>query len=555
VFDLSQFRVWFGWMRQIFSEQSAHLNQLDAAIGDGDHGYTISRAFTSAELAVQPAFLDLGQAFDAAAQALAETSGGAIGPILAAFFAEGGITMRGLMEANTRDVANFFDNGMNAVMQIGGTQPGDKTMLDALAPAVKMFSEKIQLPLPQAVTAARLAALQGAESTREMLAAQGRARFLGERSRGHQDAGATSFVYMLESLERACNLEEPIIVDKTQAVSFTPAPGKFTNHPDKMIDQDNEGLALAFPRLVTFTADRILVRSEQKSAGKVGLAIGHGGGHTPSMGGFVGHGLLDTDVYGPVFTCASGVRIARAIELADQGEGVVLLVSNHSGDVLNARLAVRRAEQIGVNVRMVFSSDDIATAPRSDYLNRRGLGGLLFPLKIGGAAAEAGLGLDEIASLMEKANQRTATLAVAARSPTHPVTGELLFNLPHGEVEIGTGVHGEVGVYRGQHLPADAIITMVLERLLDDLSSLMNNRVAVFLNGSGGTSKMELHILYGGLCRALQAHGIHLHSGVVDSLFTTQEMAGFSLSVLALDDELTNWWSKPADGPYFHWPR
>jgi dihydroxyacetone kinase-like protein len=227
----------------------------------------------------------------------------------------------------------------------------------------------------------------------------------------------------LETLSDSLTGKIPELIAKDQKVKFIPPPGKVINSPNTMINEDNEGVSLAYPHLVSMTANGILVRSRPKATGKVGLAIGHGGGHTPSMAGFLGLGLLDADVYGPLFTCASGIRIAQAIKLADRGAGVVLLVSNHSGDVLNARLAVRRVQEQGINVQPVYLGDDISTAPRERFLDRRGLGGMLFSLKIGGAFAEAGKDLGKVVDVMKKTNERTATLSVAVRAATHPWTG------------------------------------------------------------------------------------------------------------------------------------
>jgi dihydroxyacetone kinase-like protein len=388
-----------------------------------------------------------------------------------------------------------------------------------------------------------------------MVAAHGRARFLGGRSAAYQDAGATSLAILVETLRDAAGgaAAPPVPVEHVEG-QLPPPPGKFINHPRDLIAEELEGMTLTYPGLLRHAPPDILIRAQPKAAGKVGLAIGHGGGHTPSMGGFVGPGLLDADVYGPVFTCAPGVRIAEAIRRADRGAGVALLVSNHAGDVLNARLALRRAAQEGIAVEAVLLGDDIATAPRSHLEDRRGLGGLLFALKIGGAAAEQGLPLGEVAALMRAANERTATLMVAARPPTHPVSGQPMFEMPPGQIEVGAGVHGEAGVYRGAHLHADALIDMLVERLLEDLTPLLEGRVLSFLNGAGGTSLMELHILNRRVHHALRARGLEAAGSVVGSFFTTQEMAGFSLSLYALDAASLPFWNFPAQGPYFRWP-
>ncbi len=556
VFNQEKLPILFNLLANRFYLEEKYLNQLDASIGDGDHGSTIKRAFQAAAEASEEAHPDLGSGFDAVSLALAEQAGGAIGPLMAAFFAELGLHFSGKQTIQTAELAEAMWDGVQAIQAVGGASPGQKTLLDALVPAVQQLLQAKNLPLEDAMQQAALAAGQGAEATQGMVAQHGRAHFLGERSKGYQDAGATSIAIIFKTwlavLEGVLpnSLPKPV-EDKSL---FVPPAGKLINHPDDLVTQDQEGLVVAFPQHVRLNKNGILVRTTPKEKGKVGLAIGHGGGHTPSMGGFVGSGLLDADVYGPLFTCASGIRISQAIQAADCGAGVALLVSNHSGDILNARLAVRRAAQLGIQVQPVTLGDDIATAPRESYQERRGLGGLLFALKIGGAAAEAGESLPDVVSLMETTNQNTATLAVAVRSPTHPMTGEPLFSLPPGEIEIGTGVHGEVGVYRGAHLPADQIVDLLLEKILADLAPLQTGKVLAFLNGSGGTSKMELHILYRRVKQNLDQAKITLVAGVVDSLFTTLEMGGFSLSICVVDKTLEEWWQKPAKAPYFRWP-
>ena len=554
MFNLNQFGEIFSLLRERFDHQVEALNSLDSAVGDGDHGFTMARTMRAAETASGARFSDLGSAFDAVAEAMAEHAGGAIGPLLAAFFAEGGIVFRGKQNIDLGDYSDFLAGGLGAVQDIGRAQPGDKTLVDALDAAVTALNNPHLNTLEAGLLASSRAAEAGAEATANLVAAHGRASFSGERSRGHQDAGATSLALILKTLADFGTGTRSKAVRSEIHSDFSPPPGKVINHPDLMIAQDNQGLARLYPELVRLTSEGILLRSQPKDPGKVALVIGHGGGHTPSMGGFIGPGMLDADVYGPVFTCASGIAIARAIQAGNSGGGVVLLISNHSGDVLNARLALRRAQQLGIPIEPVILSDDIATAPRKDFLQRRGLGGLLFALKIGGAAAEAGLPLEEVADLMRKTNQRTGTLSVAVRPPTHPATGEPLFDLPDGQIEIGTGVHGEVGVYRGPHLPADEIIELLLDRLVPDLEEFGSRDRLVFINGAGGTSKMELHILYNSVCQQLSDLNIQIAAGVADSYFTTQEMGGFSLSLCAVNPEMLEFWNRPASTPSFRWP-
>ncbi len=556
MFDLQRFKALFFHLYLIFKAHSIELNALDAAVGDGDHGSTMLRGFTAAARVAAEESPSITELFVATSNTLAEQTGGAIGPLLAAFFSAGTATFAGQSEVGLKEVTAFFKQGYDLVQAVGGAFPGEKTLLDALGPAVQILLDHPDSTLEAGLQMAAAAAEQGALKTREMVASEGRARFLGDRALAHVDPGATSFALLVKAFSDIANgmavafpeeLITPISTD------FQPA-GAFINSPETMVLEDNQGLTLAYPNLVRLTEDDVLVRVHPKPAGKVGLAIGQGGGHTPSMGGFVGPGLLDADVYGPLFTCASGLKIAKAIAAADTGAGVALLVSNHAGDVLNARLAQQKAQEKGIQVEFILSSDDVATASREDYLRRRGLGGLLFPLKVGGGAAEAGLPLPDVARMMRDTNERTATLGVASRAPRHPVTGEVLFSLPEGEIEVGTGVHGEVGVYRGDLMSADNLVRLVLEKLVADLEGLLSDKVFVFLNGSGGTSQMELHILFKSVYEQLAAQGLRVADAVIGSCFTTLEMGGFSLSLSALSEEVIPYWKAPANSPAFHWP-
>ncbi|KAA3661544.1 MAG: dihydroxyacetone kinase subunit L, partial [Chloroflexi bacterium] len=286
-FNIATAQTWFSLLRARFAEKMDRLNELDSAVGDGDHGHTVARAFAAVETAVLTPFSDLGTLFDAAAAALAESSGGAIGPLLASLFAEGGVVFKGESGVETAVIAQFFAGGLAAIQAVGGAKPGQKTMLDALAPAVDSLQTHANSDLATALTAAANTAEKGAISTRDMIATHGRAHFLGDRSQGYQDAGATSMSIMIASLLDAVKGETaPPTAPLTDTTQSLP-PGKLINHPDTMIAEELEGLAMAHPKLVKLAQPFILTRAVPKATGKVGLAIGHGGGHTPSMGGFV----------------------------------------------------------------------------------------------------------------------------------------------------------------------------------------------------------------------------------------------------------------------------
>lgn len=554
MFNLDDLKDLFSLLREKFDQLESDLNALDSEIGDGDHGFTMSRTMRAAELAAASEFNHLGEGFDAIAEAMAENAGGAIGPLLASLFAEGGQVLLDKSQISPVDFSIFLSGALKSIQEVGSAQRGDKTMVDALAPAVEAITGTQFSSLDQCLEKAATAARQGAESTREMAAVHGRASFVADRSRDHQDAGATSLAVLLETWLAYLRGTRSETTAEDQQTIHQPPPGKLINHPDLMVSEDNQGLTLLYPHLVRLK-DGILLRAQPKEEGKTALVIGHGGGHTPSMGGFIGSGMLDADVYGPIFTCASGVSIARAIEEGDRGAGVVLLVSNHSGDVLNARLGIRRARQKEIKVESVLMGDDIATAPRESYQKRRGLGGILFGLKIGGGAAEDGRPINEVVEIIQRTNQRTATLSVAVKPPTHPATGQPLFEMPAGQIEVGTGVHGEVGVYRGSHLSAHEIIEMLLKKLLDDIKIFAPDPLLVFINGAGGTSRMELHILYHEAFKGITSRGIKVVAGIADSYFTTLEMGGFSLSICAADEEMIEYWNYPASTPCFRWPQ
>ncbi len=556
--DLKTFRESFRLIHNRISSKQNRLNELDAAIGDGDHGTTVCRGFREMAAAVKDeAFDDIGSLFYQGATAFIENTGGAIGPILGAFFAQGAQVFDGAIKAGPAKWATFLINGTEAVKAVGEANVGDKTLLDALLPAVAAFTAeaKKESDLRLCFEAAANAALNGAVFTEKMMARRGRARFLGARSLGHRDAGAET-VYLIFETWHLYELEELRLPDKENNSGNILLPpqnqsGKFINCPGHIIADELKGFAAAYPRHIRVDHRGSITRAMPKEKGKTAICIGHGGGHTPSMGGFVGTGLLDAAIVGNLFTCAAGTRIATAIKQADRGGGVVLLISNHEGDVLNARLALGILENTEHNVVPILHYDDISTASPEERSKRRGLGGLLFAVAIGGAAAEAGLPIDDVVCLLEKTRDNTVTLSAAATPPNHPATGEPLFNLKPGEMEVGIGVHGEAGSYRGPLLPADETIGFMVSRLLSDLSFQPGDETLVFLNGTGGISLTELHILYGSLDKILRHKRIKVYDTVIGEYFTTFDMGGFSLSLCKIDTNLKNWWNRPSHGVYF----
>ncbi|MBK9123514.1 MAG: dihydroxyacetone kinase subunit DhaK [Chloroflexi bacterium] len=326
---------------------------------------------------------------------------------------------------------------------------------------------------------------------------------------------------------------------------------KLINRPSDILTEMLEGFALAHPDIVRLTDSGLIVRARPKQQGRVGLVIGNGSGHEPAMIGLVGEGLFDVNVPGPIFTAPGPDRIVEGIRLANRGAGVLLCVSHHAGDRMNAEIALDlcAAEGIG-SVEMVLLYDDVSSAPRGSEPERRGTAGLFFTWKMLGAYAETGASLSEVKAMAERIRDNTRTLAVALTPGTNPVTGHVMFELPEDEIEVGMGVHGEVGRGRSKLVSADATIDLMLPQIIEDLPFRSGDEVLVMLNNSGSMTQMELFILYRQVSRRLGELGIVVAGSWIGPYATTQEMAGFALSLCRVDDSLKQLWAAPAHGAY-----
>ncbi len=326
---------------------------------------------------------------------------------------------------------------------------------------------------------------------------------------------------------------------------------KLINRPGDILREMLEGFARAYEHDVVLTGDLIVARRVPKAAGKVGLVIGNGSGHEPAMIGWVGPGLFDANVPGEIFAAPDPERIRAGIALADRGAGVLLLVSSHSGDILNAEMAIELARGEGRTVEMVRLYDDVASAPKGREDERRGAAGLFFVWKIVGALAEEGASLEACRRMAERVRDQTRTLTLALRPGTHPVSGQPMFDLPADEMEIGMGVHGEVGRGRMKRLPADATMDRMAGWVLDDRPFAPGEEVLALLNNSGGLTLMELFVLYRRLAQILEERRIRIGRAWIGSYATTQETAGFSLSLCVVDEEMKRLYVAPAGAPYF----
>lgn len=328
---------------------------------------------------------------------------------------------------------------------------------------------------------------------------------------------------------------------------------KLFNSQERMPDDMIDGFVAAYPSVVQRGENSRVVRRTQlrTKQGKVALLIGNGSGHEPIAMGFVGRGLLDANVVGDVFTAPSPDLILEGIEEVTGDAGAVLLISRHEGDVINGRAAAMLAQDDGFNVQPLLMYDDISSAPKEQEHERRGAAGTMFMYKVLGAAAENNLTLDELITLGESVRSRIRTLGAAVAPGVSPLTGELMFSLPDDEVFIGMGVHGEPGVSRRKMGPVNELVKFMVNELLIERPISAGTTTVVLINGSGGTTMMELLSVYGEVAQLLADQDIPTTSAMVGSFSTTQEMAGFSISLFTPTPEMLALWQADHEAPYF----
>ncbi len=326
---------------------------------------------------------------------------------------------------------------------------------------------------------------------------------------------------------------------------------KLINKPEDIVDEMLAGFCAAYHDIVRLEGERLVLRAEPKAPGKVGLVMGGGSGHEPAMLGWVGEGLLDVNVVGEVFSAPGPGPILEGIRAADRGAGVLLCVSHHEGDRLNAVLTLEFCEMEGIdNVDMVILYDDISSAPKGRESERRGTAGLFFVWKMLGAYCEGEVNLAAAKALAEKVRDNTRSLAMSLSSCASPVTGEVMFEMAEGDMEIGMGLHGEVGRGRQKALSADATIDLMLPPILEDLPFQAGDEALVLLNNSGSMTLMELFILYRRVAEKLLEADIRVYKSWIGNYATTLEAAGFAISLCRVDDQLKALWDAPAHGAY-----
>ncbi|MCY4622194.1 MAG: dihydroxyacetone kinase subunit DhaK [bacterium] len=326
---------------------------------------------------------------------------------------------------------------------------------------------------------------------------------------------------------------------------------RFLNDPARAVAEMLEGYVSAHAGVISLR-DGLVVRTVPKAEGKVGLVIGNGSGHEPAMIGWVGEGLFDVNVAGPIFSSPGPTAILRGIEAADRGGGVLVLVSSHAGDIMNAELAIDEAEDAGIHgVEMVVLYDDVASAPKERITERRGGAGLFFVWKMVGAAAERGDSLEACAAIARKIRDRTRSLSAATGTVAHPVSGQPLGDPEDTTLSVGMGVHGEPGDRLGEDVRADEIAGLMIDRMLDDADLPPGAHVGVLLNNAGSLTLMELSVLYRGARAALERRGVEAVRSWMGPYATTLDMAGFSFAICHMDRELLDLYDRPATGAGF----
>ena len=331
---------------------------------------------------------------------------------------------------------------------------------------------------------------------------------------------------------------------------------KFLNDPEQVVTESLAGLAKAHGDLLRYDAGaQILVRADAPRPGKVALISGGGSGHEPLHGGFVGPGMLDAACPGEVFTSPVPDQMLAATRAVDGGAGVIHIVKNYTGDVMNFRLAAEEAADEGITVESILVDDDVAVQDSLYTAGRRGVGATVLVEKIAGAAAERGDPVATVVALARNVNERARSFGVALSSCTPPASGKPIFDLPEGEIELGVGIHGEPGRRRAPWTSAHDIAATMVEAVVTDLKAAPGARVLAFVNGMGGTPLMELYLLYGEVERQLRDAGVTVVRNLVGNYITSLEMAGASLTVLELDDQLTSLWDAPVHTPALRWGR
>jgi dihydroxyacetone kinase len=510
-------------------------SQLDAAAGDGDFGaiLALAAARVQGSLDAMPES-DARDLLLAAAHAVAGV-GGTTGPIW-------GIGLLRAAESIHLGAAAAVRAAADGIAELGGAKLGDRTLLDALLPVADAL-EVGDDPVP--------AARAGAQGTAHLAARRGRARYVPGRGAGSIDAGAQAVADLVEAVANPGGIQlRRGAAAQAPATRGVASAGHVVANPDQLVDDAIAGLVMASSGTLRATTDpRYVARTDLPRPGLVALISGGGSGHEPMHAGLIGPGLLAAACPGEVFASPSAAQVQAAIEAVDGDAGVLLIVKNYTGDVLNFRLGADLARSAGHQVETVLVADDIALDDPADTatdpdgpegVGRRGVAGTIVVEKICGAAAEAGAELAALTALGKRVSEGTRTIGVSVSGVTLPSGGAAAITLAPGEQEFGVGIHGEPGSERGPQEPADRLVSRMCAALLAGLDR--SQPVLLYTNGLGGIAGLELSAVHGYAVRELEAAGVTVVRSMAGSLVTSLGMVGFSLTVSPLYAELTELW-------------
>lgn len=328
---------------------------------------------------------------------------------------------------------------------------------------------------------------------------------------------------------------------------------KLINSADTVVTDALAGIAAAHPSLAVDLENKVIIRADSPQAGKVGLVSGGGSGHEPLHGGFVGYGMLDAACAGEVFTSPVPDQMLEATKAVNGGAGVLHIVKNYTGDVLNFQMAAELAEDEGIEVVAVVTNDDVAVQDSLYTAGRRGVGATVFVEKIAGALAEERAGLAAVADVAREVNERSRSLGIALTSCTVPAAGKPTFELAESEIEVGIGIHGEPGRSRQPLGTARELAATALDAIHADMP--LSGDLLVMVNGMGGTPLLELYVVFNEVRQYLEGLGARVARNLVGNYITSLEMQGFSVTVCRLTDTLTRLWDAPVETPGLRWGR
>ncbi|MGW2567753.1 dihydroxyacetone kinase subunit DhaK [Streptomyces sp. NPDC001537] len=328
---------------------------------------------------------------------------------------------------------------------------------------------------------------------------------------------------------------------------------KLINAPEAVLADALSGIAAAHPALKVDTENRVIARAAATRPGKVALVSGGGSGHEPLHGGFVGRGMLDAACAGEVFTSPVPGQMLTAAQAVDGGAGVLFIVKNYTGDVLNFQMAAELAVEEGITVETVLVDDDVAVQDSTYTAGRRGTGATVFVEKIAGALAEQGADLAAVAEMAKRVNAASRSFAVALTACTTPASGKPGFELPEDEMEVGVGIHGEPGRRREKLRPAREIVATALDAVLGDQPLDAGDETIVMVNGLGGTPLIELYVVFNEVAAALADKGVVIARNLVGNYVTSLDMAGVSLTVCKADADMLSLWDAPVNTPALRW--